>query len=260
MLKLDTSTGRDAIIKAAMTEVGSKIREVGKDRGERVEQYQRVVHIPAGAPWCAAFVSWSTTQGLGMPKKPKWAGGAAVGLFHNASKALKKLGMDDYYARAHAGEEHKVKPGWVFSQARNVEDAKKARAGAYTLGHTGVIVALDPTDPDVFITAEGNTNDAGARDGDGVYQKKRKFSEAKMVGFFDPVAATVATFKPEEIAALKAGQGVNFAKVDTSDDAKDGGTAVATAAGEGDPTKKKGGGGALGLLAAAAGVYLMTKA
>lgn len=257
MLRLDTTKGRADIVNTAMTEVGSKIREVGKNAGERVEQYQRIVHIPKGAPWCAAFVSWSTAQGLGMPKPPKWGGAGAVGLFHKGSGALKKLGMDDYYARAHAGEEHKVKPGWVFSQARDAESAKQARNGAYTLGHTGIVVGLDPNDPDVFITAEGNTNSAGAREGDGVYQKTRRFSEAKMVGFFDPVAATVAQFKPEDIAALEAGQGVDFAKIDTSEE--DARNALA----QNEAEKQKGGGGGGGLFklaVAAAGVYLMTKA
>jgi len=245
MIKLDTSKGREAIVNTAMTEVGSKIREVGKNAGERVEQYQRIVHIPKGAPWCAAFVSWSTTNGLGMDKIPKWAGGGAVGLYHKAAGALRKLGMDEYHATPQ--ERQKVKPGWVFSQARDAESAKQARNGAYTLGHTGIVVGLDPNDPDVFITAEGNTNSAGAREGDGVYQKTRRFSEAKMVGFFDPVAATVANFKPEELAELEAGKQINFAfaKLDTAEE-------------EG---KKKpgGGGGVLGLLAAAAGVYFMTK-
>jgi hypothetical protein len=254
MLRLDTSKGRADIINAAMTEVGSKIREVGKNAGARVEQYQKIVHIPKGAPWCAAFVSWSTAQGLGMPKPPKWGGGGAVGLYHKGAGALKKLGMNDYCATHE--ERHKVKPGWVFSQARNAEDAKKARKGAYTLGHTGVVVGLDPNDPDVFITAEGNTNEAGAREGDGVYQKRRKFSDAKMVGFFDPVAATVAQFKPEQLAALEAGQGVDFAKIDTSEeDARN-----ALAQNEAEKQKAAGGGGGLFKLAiAAAGVYLMTK-
>jgi hypothetical protein len=150
--------------------------------------------------------------------------------------------MDEYHATPQ--ERQKVKPGWVFSQARDAESAKQARNGAYTLGHTGIVVGLDPNDPDVFITAEGNTNSAGAREGDGVYQKTRRFSEPKMVGFFDPVAATVANFKPEELAELEAGKQINFAfaKLDTAEE-----------------DEKKGGGGILGLAAAAAGVYLMTR-
>ena len=134
MLKLDTSKGRAAIVTAAMTEVGAKVIEIGKDRGPKVEEYQKTVHLSPGSPWCAAFVVWCVRQGLQLPKNPKWAGGAAVGLYHNGSKALKKRGMEDYYAPALSGQDSKVKPGWVFSQGRDDAMAAKARTGVYTLG------------------------------------------------------------------------------------------------------------------------------
>ena len=76
-----------------------------------------------------------------------------------------------------------------------------------------------------------------------------------MVGFYDPVAATIATLKPEELAALEAGQGVDFASIIKDEAAP--GSAVASAGGA---SKPGGGGGLLKLAAAAAGIYFITKA
>jgi hypothetical protein len=255
MIKVDTSKGRAAIVVTAMGEVAAKVREVGgDDRGPRVEEYQRLVGLHPGSPWCGGFTTWCATKGLGLTKKPRWAsnGGMAIGGWIGAVNALKKAGMHDYYAPAGSGQNAKVKPGWIFSQGRDLETATKARSGTLTKGHTGVVVGLDPNDPDIFISAEGNTDGTGSALGIGVYEKRRQFSSPKMVGFYDPVAATIATFKPEQLAALEAGQGADFASV-----IKDGstpGSAVASAGGKG------GGGGLLKLAAAAAGIYFITKA
>ena len=128
--------------------------------------------------------------------------------------------------------------------------AATARSGTLTKGPTGVVVGLDPNDPDIFISAEGNTDGTGSALGIGVYEKRRQFSSPKMVGFYDPVAATIATLKPEELAALEAGQGIDFASI-----IKDG-----PEPGKPDSSKPGGGGGLLKLAAAAAGIYFITKA
>lgn len=258
MIRVDTSKGRAAIVTTAMGEVAAKVREVGgDDRGPRVEEYQRLVGLHPGSPWCGGFTTWCTTKGLGLTKKPKWAsnGGMAVGGWIGALNALKKAGMHEYYAPAGSGQNAKVKPGWIFSQGRTAEMAATARSGTLTKGHTGVVVGLDPNDPDVFISAEGNTDGTGSALGIGVYEKRRQFSSPKMVGFYDPVAATIATLKPEELAALEAGQGVDFASIIKDEAAP--GSAVASAGGA---SKPGGGGGLLKLAAAAAGIYFITKA
>jgi hypothetical protein len=258
MIRVDTSKGRAAIVIKAMGEVAAKVHEVGgDDLGPKVEEYQRLVGLYPGSPWCGGFVTWCVTHGLGLPKRPKWAsnGGMAVGGWIGALTALKKAGMHDYYVTALSGQESKVKPGWVFAQGRDEEMGALARSGVLTKGHTGIIVGLDPKDPDTFISAEGNTDSSGSALGIGVYEKRRKFSNPKMAGFYDPVAATIATLKPEELAALEVGQGIDFASIIKDETAP--GSAVASAGGA---SKPGGGGGLLKLAAAAAGIYFITKA
>lgn len=239
MLKLDTSVGRAGIVNAAMTEVAAKVREVGgDDLGPKVQEYQRLVGLSPGSPWCAGFVVWCVTKGLGMTRRPKWGRGMAIGNWQTATEALKKRGMDEYYVPALSGQDARVQPGWVFCQGRDDKTGAQARSGMLTKGHTGIVVGLDPKDKDTFITAEGNTDGEGSALGIGVFERHRKFSNTKLVGFFDPVAATVATFNDEQIAALQTGQGVDFARIET----------------------EKKGGGITRLLALAAGVYFISKA
>jgi hypothetical protein len=51
------------------------------------------------------------------------------------------------------------------------------------LNHTGVVVAFDT---DTITTVEGNTNDTGSREGDGVYLKKRLRRSANVIGYGYP--------------------------------------------------------------------------
>jgi hypothetical protein len=54
------------------------------------------------------------------------------------------------------------------------------------LNHTGLVVAYD----DTFVwTIEGNTNDSGAREGDGVYAKQHRRDEPRIVGYGYPLYA-----------------------------------------------------------------------
>jgi hypothetical protein len=140
------------------------------------------VGIPKGAPWCAAFVSWCVMTAKGLPKPPKWCSGSAVSLFQmaKAQKAVCVTPVD-------ADFKSKVKAGWVWSRAQDDVAAAAARKGAWCQGHTGIVVKVDDVG---FHTIEGNTNAAGSREGDGVYRKTHKWSDAaiigKTVGWFDP--------------------------------------------------------------------------
>ena len=170
-----------ALIAAATAEANKGVREVGKNAGPDVEKYLHCLGMTKGSPWCAAFVSWCVMSSRGLAKPPKWCSGSAVSLFQMSGKnAVKVTPLD-------AGYQTKVKPGYIWSRAQDPAAASAARKGVWCQGHTGIVVAVDAVG---FHTIEGNTNAAGSREGDGVYRKTHKWSDAeiigKTVGWFDP--------------------------------------------------------------------------
>jgi hypothetical protein len=170
-----------ALIAAATAEANKGVREVGKNAGPDVEKYLHCLGMSKGSPWCAAFVSWCVMSSRGLAKPPKWCSGSAVSLFQMSGKnAVKVTPLD-------AGYQTKVKPGYIWSRAQDPAAASAARKGVWCQGHTGIVVAVDAVG---FHTIEGNTNAAGSREGDGVYRKTHKWSDAdiigKTVGWFDP--------------------------------------------------------------------------
>ena len=170
-----------ALIATATGEANKGVREVGKNAGPDVEKYLHCLSMTKGSPWCAAFVSWCVMTSRGLAKPPKWCSGSAVSLFQMSGKnAIKVTPVD-------ADFKSKVKPGYIWSRAQDATAAAAARKGSWCQGHTGIVVAVDATG---FHTIEGNTNAAGSREGDGVYRKLHKWSDAeligKTVGWFDP--------------------------------------------------------------------------
>ena len=170
-----------ALIAAATAEANKGVREVGKNAGPDVEKYLHCLGMTKGSPWCAAFVSWCVMSSRGLAKPPKWCSGSAVSLFQMSGKnAVKVTPLD-------AGYQTKVKPGYIWSRAQDPAAASAARKGSWCQGHTGIVFAVDAVG---FHTIEGNTNAAGSREGDGVYRKTHKWSDAeiigKTVGWFDP--------------------------------------------------------------------------
>jgi hypothetical protein len=170
-----------ALIAAATAEANKGVREVGKNAGPDVEKYLHCLGMTKGSPWCAAFVSWCVMSSRGLAKPPKWCSGSAVSLFQmSGKKAVKVTPLD-------VGYQTKVKPGYIWSRAQDPAAASAARKGVWCQGHTGIVVAVDAVG---FHTIEGNTNAAGSREGDGVYRKTHKWSDAeiigKTVGWFDP--------------------------------------------------------------------------
>ena len=172
-----------ALIATATAEANKGVREVGKNAGPDVEKYLHCLGMTKGSPWCAAFVSWCVMQSRGLAKPPKWCSGSAVSLFQmsgNSKTCVKVTPVD-------ADFKSKVKPGYIWSRAQDPAAAAAARKGSWCQGHTGIVVAVDDIG---WHTIEGNTNAAGSREGDGVYRKTHKWSDAeivgKTVGWFDP--------------------------------------------------------------------------
>lgn len=175
------------IIEVAEAELAKGVRETGgANRGPDVEKYQRCVSLRPGDPWCAAFVSWCYLTANGLESDPLCSG-SAVTLYHKASRKsarLECLTPDSQDIRS------RVRPGMIWVRAKNPEGARSASRGVWVQGHCGIVVAVDDSG---FTCIEGNTNSAGARDGDGVYKKLHRWGAADF-------ARTVGWFMPRERA------------------------------------------------------------
>lgn len=180
-----TAAGAGAVelIRVASAEADKKVREVGKNAGPDVERYQKAVGLSKGSPWCAAFVSWCFMASKGLTTRPNWCSGSAVSLFQVACRSKTAIRITP----ADADFQSRVRPGMVWSRAQDATAAIAARKGVWCQGHTGIVVQTHALG---FDTVEGNTNAAGSREGDGVYQKTHKWADAdiigKTVGWFDP--------------------------------------------------------------------------
>lgn len=174
----------DALVATAEHEAELQVREVGgMNRGQRVEEYQRTVGLRPGDPWCAAFVAWCVMKSRQLDKPPTWCSGSAITTWQ---KGARRAGLDASTTPNFADFKSKVKPGWVWVRAKDPKGATDAARGLWVQGHCGIVVDVDSAG---FYTVEGNTNAAGSRDGDGVYRKLHRWSDAaqlaRTVGWFD---------------------------------------------------------------------------
>ncbi len=134
----NTVSVRDEVLQTARAEIG--VREQGSNRGEDVEKYLASAGFGGGYAWCAAFVNWVYLQhDISTPKSPAWS--------------------PSWFISSRVSD--KIIPGDVFG----VYFKSKGR-----IAHVGLIESAG----DGFVTTiEGNTNQAGSREGDGVYRKRR---------------------------------------------------------------------------------------
>ncbi len=131
------------IIEEASTQVGV-CESGGNNAGSEVETYLRTVGLGPGYAWCAAFVVWTLEQ---------------CGLDHSINSwAPTAVAKNVVWQR---GDGSPPQAGDVFGI---YYDSKKR------VGHVGFIERWDDK---WAYTIEGNTNDAGSREGDCVHRKKR---------------------------------------------------------------------------------------
>ena len=188
---------KEKLVASALKELSLHVvEEGGANRGVKVEAYQRAAGLKPGDPWCAAFVAWNVATAKGVAKAPSWTSGSAITTWQRGSRGL--AAGDKAIPSEGAALPTKVAPGWVWVRASNAADAGAARKGGWTKGHCGIVVAVDAVG---FHTVEGNTNAAGSREGDGVWRKTHKWSDAvqigRTVGWFDPDATEAAAAAPK---------------------------------------------------------------
>lgn len=125
------------------------VRELsGRNDGKQVEMYLKSANLSKGQPWCAAFITW-TFKEAGVKAvvsgySPSW--------FPNKNVVYIKGGDNNKSPQQ--------------SDVFGIYFPSKKR-----IAHVGFIDQW--SEGNFTITVEGNTNEAGSREGDGVYRKRR---------------------------------------------------------------------------------------
>ena len=147
----------------ARLEIGVKETPPGSNRGPRVEEYLKSVHLDPGFAWCAAFVYWcyeKACEGLKLDN-PLPVTGSCLNHWN------KTTGMRITSAQV-VQHPDLINPGDIF-----IINRKKGR------GHTGIVTAING----LYIqTIEGNANSFHSAEGDGVVGLKRRIDSIN-VGF-----------------------------------------------------------------------------
>ena len=137
---------RDCLRELYLSQVG--VREVGdNNRGPEVKTYLNSVGLDEGYPWCAAFVSWCHQQVEIEAPISAWVPSFALRdkMVYKQGKILKRL----------------PKYGDVLM------------IWFKRLGRPAHIGFVDQWGDKWVISVEGNTNEDGSREGDGIYRKRR---------------------------------------------------------------------------------------
>lgn len=142
--------GGDCVVSCA--EEFLHVREAtGKNDGKEVEMFLASVGLSKGYSWCAAFVHFILKQCGIANTINAWSPTA-----HNARNLI--------YSE---GKHHKEPlPGDVFT----IWSVSLKR-----IGHTGFVHSR--ACERFYISIEGNTNDGGSFNGDGVYKRRRSFKQ-----------------------------------------------------------------------------------
>jgi hypothetical protein len=140
---------RDQVEETYLSYVG--VRELtGHNDGQEVEAYLQSTGLGKGYAWCAAYVNYCLIScDVETPKGAAWSPN-----WFPENKIVYKRGNDLNY---------NPRKGDVFG----IYFSNKHR-----IAHVGFIHYWRQGD-DYAVTVEGNTNNAGSREGDGVYKKRR---------------------------------------------------------------------------------------
>lgn len=146
------STDINRVREIYTAEIG--VRELtGKNDGARVEEYLNAANAKKGMFWCAAFPTWvfieAKVDAVVSAWSPSWFPASNTVYVRGAKNNATPQTADVF--------------GIYFQNLKRI-------------AHVGFIDDWQ-TDSNFCITVEGNTNEAGSREGDGVYKKRRLKSQ-----------------------------------------------------------------------------------
>lgn len=170
------------LVDIALKEVGVREVPINSNRGARVEDFQKYVGAwLVGSAWCAAFVAWCFGQAY-PGANPAGKQSAAIMGFWTRNKD--RGDFVRFLASDVKSGKYKIEPGDLFVLCSDPAKVPGVQSGVIK-GHTGHVGICDGVmlNATKFGTVEGNTNEAGSREGGGVYHRSRSLDEAKLVGF-----------------------------------------------------------------------------
>lgn len=152
-----------AALAAACSDERRRVREEGgENKGPVVIHVLKNAGIHVAAPWCAAAVQdWTDSAAMALATRNP--------LDDVAREAL----VADYADWAHRNNRVISLPSQAFPGALVLF---KGFSGQPRWDHIGIVLRPPSDDADgaLFTSIEGNTNEAGSREGDGVYRRTRK--------------------------------------------------------------------------------------
>ena len=157
---------RRELTNIAYREVGTV--EHATNSGKRVREYQAATSLKGtGWPWCAAFVCWCVREWAALPPvaealRRQYGGKDLTKWLPRTAAAF---GFETW------AEDHGAK---VLPRRAPL---KCGDLMIFSMSHIGIVTTDD--DAQTIWTIEGNTGAAGGRDGDGVWEKTRRRSEAR---------------------------------------------------------------------------------
>lgn len=171
-LQLHSSVSVKAL-EIAKTQIG--VKEQGNNRGKIVSQYIKTGGGSDGQSWCMYFVYWCFNEASKFfnKKNPLMKTGSCSQQLRYAKSLYS--GMKVIEAKRIFFHE-KIKTGAIAIFKKGT--ASSNDIGKLWLGHTGIVEKQ--IDKQTFQLIEGNTNNAGSRNGDGVYPKIRKINNSKL--------------------------------------------------------------------------------
>jgi len=148
----------EEVLKIASKEEGVREVPVGSNWGPKVKEYLNSVDINFPAFWCAAFVYWCFEKASEKLSKrnPVFKTGHVLTHWNNADS--KVIAKNDA-----VNNPELIEPGSIFIISTG--------GGA---GHTGIVESVHGG---YITTIEGNTNEAGSRNGIGVFRRERKIND-----------------------------------------------------------------------------------
>jgi hypothetical protein len=122
--------------------------EGGQNCGAAVLEFQQATYNGPGDSWCMSFQIWGLRQVLGHCPFP-------------------------ISGRCQTVRDYADKKGWTVGRDQVEEHSIGFVVNAENHAHHTFYVAESPGEDDCFRTIEGNTNDRGDSNGDGVYDRVR---------------------------------------------------------------------------------------